>query len=639
MAVQRLELGLAHYFATFLLALTAYIFGRRILLKFRFDSAWEDIAYSIGLGLGVIIFLMMLLGFAKLLYPWLAVCLILALVAGCYPVYSYWPANLISALRRFKPLEKKSIIVIVAVVATILALLPVLEYPLYPPTGYDATSYHLPMARYFTEWHAIGVAPYLRFPVFTLNMQMLFTLMLMVGDGIDAQMVHYLTFILIAVALIAWGKRAQSLRSGLWAAAMVFASLHFFALASVADVDLGLTLFVTLGIYSFMNWISLRDDKWLWLSAVFLGLASGTKYSALFVVLMLAVVALYYDIRARRLRFSLIFALIAILVGCPWYIRNAIVAGNPVWPFFSDFFGYRFWSPGDLSAQMKEMQSHGTGRTILSLVTMPWNLVYHAELFGVEGTLSKAWLYALPIAVIVGTFRSYTRWLLAFVLAYFLFWFMSVQILRYLDPVLPALALVSGISLDMLLAWLPARKNAIVQTVATILILAAVLYPGMRSAWGGIGVLGQVPTTADEIAQFYKHGQNNPYLNMPLYDALNKNLGGNYVVYAFNDRDMVHFADGVLIGDWFGDARYTRIFQSTQDGWAFRNSEEVYRILHDELKADILILNCMKMRILPPDDEFFKTHFTPIAGINESGVTMSIAYELADSRAASITER
>jgi len=52
--MQELIFALSHYFAVGVLALLAYVFGRRLTLAVRYDSLLEQLGFSIALGLGLI---------------------------------------------------------------------------------------------------------------------------------------------------------------------------------------------------------------------------------------------------------------------------------------------------------------------------------------------------------------------------------------------------------------------------------------------------------------------------------------------------------------------------------------------------------------------------------------------------------
>src|SRR5262249_19145906 len=132
--------------------------------------------------------------------------------------------------------------------------IPILSLPLFPPTQWDATSYHLAAAKIFARSHAVVFTPYLRYPTFPQTNEMLFTLMLLLYDDISAQLVEFLLMLLVAIGLFAWGRRKFSSRAGLWGAVLWLANPLVIWLGSTAYVDIGLAAFTFFGVYAFFNW-------------------------------------------------------------------------------------------------------------------------------------------------------------------------------------------------------------------------------------------------------------------------------------------------------------------------------------------------------------------------------------------------
>jgi hypothetical protein len=563
--------------------------------------------------------MLMLTGFLHLIYQWFVALIILILLAVSYPVYRSWPAGIASLYRRSKKSWVSIVIPAFAILLIAAVFLPVFLIPLYPPTGYDATSYHLPLAKQFVTDHCLAPSPNLRFPVFTLNIEMLFTLALLFLDGVTAQLVSLLSLLVTVVAMVGWGKRTQSWRAGLWAGALVLSTPQIINIATTAYIDIGLMMFVTLAVFSFMNWVYSEDEKWLWLSSALLGLACGTKYHALFPAFVLSLAVLVITIKRRHARLFLMYLLIIVVIGAPWYIRNYIYSGNPVFPMLSQFFGYTYWSPADVARQTAELGRYGAGKDLLSLLLGPWNIVYHKEYFSEFEPISAAWLYLLPIALIVGNMKSYTRWLLAVAALYYVFWFYTAQVTRYLDPILPVYAIAAAISLDILLGSIPFGKRFWKGSFVAIIIAIAVITPGVIRSWKILSIRPPIPVNYEERMEFLETGWGMPYRNIRLYEALNQEHSSDYVIYALDDREMAYYADGVLYGDWFGIGSYGKIMYPENGEWKFRDSETIYGVLHYELGADYFLINTSPDLAVDstdiPDDPFFSDRFLPV-GVN-----------------------
>jgi len=217
---------------------------------------------------------------------------------------------------------------------------------------------------------------------------------------------------------------------GLWAAAFWLGSPLVLALGSSAYIDVGLTLFVTVGMYAFFNWLSDRERMWLVVAGVCTGLAAGSKYMGLFFLGAIGLSVWWVGLRARDWKSPAIFFATSIGVAAPWYYRNFYYTGGALYPFFADMSGGGLWNLADLQEQIANLQSYGTGRTLASLTSLSWNLAWHPHEFGSEVSLSPFLLMVFPITLCVGATDTRSRALCLVILAYVICWFLFAQNLR-----------------------------------------------------------------------------------------------------------------------------------------------------------------------------------------------------------------
>jgi len=97
-------------------------------------------------------------------------------------------------------------------------------------------------------------------------------------------------------------------------------------------IDGTVTFFIVLSIYFALN------DKYI-KSAIAAGLAAVTKYHGIF-VLPLLIYIIYKNSSDKKSLYKKIFFifLIPILISLPWFIRNYVNLGNPLWPFLNFIF-------------------------------------------------------------------------------------------------------------------------------------------------------------------------------------------------------------------------------------------------------------------------------------------------------------
>jgi 4-amino-4-deoxy-L-arabinose transferase-like glycosyltransferase len=584
------------------LTVLAYAVGRRLAARLPFGSAAESIALSITLGLGTLATLTFALGLLGLLQRWLIAGVLLA-VLGALAVY--WPGvpGRSAALALVRAVREKPLLIVVAGFAVAVAV-PLVTLALYPPLAGDATSFHLAMPKLHIAAERVHLTPYLRYPVFPLVNEMLFALMLLYAGDVGAQLVQCLAMLLVALLLYAWGDAARSPASGLWAAAVWLGSPLVVNFGTIAFIDSGLTLFVAASAYCFFKWIGAGAPRgWLLLSGVFTGFAAGSKYSALFFMAAFGLVVAYRSVRERRWAPVLTFGLAAGLVAAPWYVYNAVQTGNPVFPFFGRLFSNGPWNAEDLAAQMAQMRQFNAGRSVVDFLRLPWNLASHPEAFQMEAPLSPAYLWLLPAVLVVGALTRQLRGILTVTLGYVVFWFLSIQVARYLFPVLPLLSLLTALTIVRLVELIPLRVGRLGGTIMALFVAGMLVFPGWSFALRRMRELGPLPTTRAAREAYLSHW----VPSYPAYQLLNGRRGSRYRLYQLLDEQMAYFAEGTFMGDWFGPARYTPVLQALPDG----------RALHAQLKrlgADHFLIWSHKYGggEKPPSDEFFRTHFKPL---------------------------
>jgi 4-amino-4-deoxy-L-arabinose transferase-like glycosyltransferase len=555
-----------------LLTLICYLIGNRIIGRIAYSSGAEKFCFCTALGLGTIANLVLGLG----LLHWLTrgviltLFLVIALVLG-------QPWRLGQELNRILQRLKSRRAFVYGLIA--LVLIPLLLLPLYPPTQWDATSYHLAAAKIYAKSQAVVFTPYLRFPVFPQLNEMLFTLMLIVYDDISAQLVQFLAMVLVGTALYAWGRRAFNSRVGLFAAVLWVSNPIVLWLGASAYIDAGMVLLVLLAVYAFFNWFQLRSREWLLLSAALFGFAAGSKYLALVHLAACGIFLLCVSLKDRKIKELILFVLMVAAVASPWYIRNIYYTHNPVWPYFASRLGNGTWTPDDVKSQLQEQASYGLGRGPIALAVLPWNLAFHAPLFHADpGSLSPAYLLLLPLAFMVAARSAYLRAVLLAVGLYTLFWFSTVQVLRYLVPAIPFSSLAGAAALENMLSRLPELRKTLIQQALNAIVCVVLLAVGW--ARGATLIPSSLPpATAPQRVSYLRR-----FLPLyPAYEFLNGTKGNKYSVYALDCSNMAYFADGIFMGDWFGPARYSLLLSHLS------RPQELYAQLR-ALGADYLLI-------------------------------------------------
>jgi hypothetical protein len=234
------------------------------------------------------------------------------------------------------------------------------------------------------------------------------------------------------------------------------------------------------------------------------GLALGVKMLA-GAVLLFALAALVWGFRrepnrSRALWHIIAFAVIALAVASPWYLKSFLWTGNPVYPFFYQQFDGRYWSADRALLYTEAQRSFGLGQGPSAFLALPWNLTMRPRwFFDDPGALRdfSIWvtvfgpllLAFVPTLLVSGRLGAPGRLALWFALTYTAIWFAMSQNGRYLIPILPGLCACAGVAASKLLER-GSRTRAAAVTALVLGLLSVFLpsfliaAPAARAAWG-----------------------------------------------------------------------------------------------------------------------------------------------------------
>lgn len=321
---------------------------------------------------------------------------------------------------------------------------------LAPEIECDAVWFHLYFPRLFLEHGRLVDLPTEYVSLYPMTFELWLGYGLALGGPAVAKLLHFLCLPVIGVLVYELTRRCAP-RAPAWLAVALFTTVPLIQWeASTAYVDLATALYVTLMVYSLLRYVEARHSQWLVLAALSLGLALATKHLALVVVPLACgglVLRLWLEHRRLEtaLRPAIAFAVIALVLPLPWYVRSWLASGNPVFPELFHLFGAlpERWdnaSEGGLEAYFARF---GRPRTPWTVLTLPWDLTMHAARYG--GALGPFFLGLVPL-VACGRQRRALWWVAAFVAGYGALWaspLASFQI-RWLIPIVPALAVLAA---------------------------------------------------------------------------------------------------------------------------------------------------------------------------------------------------
>jgi hypothetical protein len=196
-------------------------------------------------------------------------------------------------------------------------------------------------------------------------------------------------------------------------------------------------------------WIENRDERrFLLVSALFMGLALATKYTAIQTGGALGIGMLIIGAGSRSLGSSLrgaaLIGGVGLVLASPWYIRNLVNTGNPVYPFFYSVFGGSNWSEANAEAYSASQAKFGIGQKVAGgkdLAALPGSVVALAlhpdrQIDGGTpmGAIGPTLLLGLLWWPLAGLRKAgaFEKLLLATALITFITWFLLTQQSRYI---------------------------------------------------------------------------------------------------------------------------------------------------------------------------------------------------------------
>lgn len=423
------------------------------------------------LGLGLLALGGFFLGALGLFKPWAASALLALLWVIGYAELKPALASLApdQSLLRERPLSAA---------AVALPLLAALWMCLVPPHQYDSLVYHLALPQAYLREGRLFAPPGIVYAHFPQNGEMLFSLALLLGSDILAQMYMWLSMVLSIWWVFSLGRREAPMSAV--ALASIFIATHsaLLLMSSTTYVEPLVMLWITAAALSFERWRRLAPAGggprgWLILSAVFTGLALGTKYYAGIGAAAFGLRLLWgfaFDRRKERAVDLALFTAIVSALFAPWLIKNWVCVRNPVFPFLYKWFENTGtgWNAELAAGYFSVLTEYGhIGGFFHSLISLPILLLRNPLRFGggmdVLGDLG--WdisLWLLPLGAWAASKNRSLRGLLLFCFLWGCAWFSSGVVLRFLTVLVPIMALLGACGLVALWAVLDRWSRVVI---------------------------------------------------------------------------------------------------------------------------------------------------------------------------------
>ncbi|MDF1535207.1 MAG: hypothetical protein P1S46_01740 [bacterium] len=435
---------------------------------------------ALGLGLGLFALETFLLGAARLLTtPALTMLVLLVFLLTAAGARRRWP-ELRAEYQAARQLPAGSGL---PLALTGLAVFVSWPFVLVPTRAFDALSYHLEVpSRYLQAGRIIDIPENLYSYTPQLN-HMLYGLAMGLSGSDLAGLLNHLYFVLTLCVLWLGFRDRFAPPAGAWAAALTALSPLMLMEVVNAGVDWS-AAFYTLAALSLLS-SGIGNRRLVVLAGILAGLAAGCRHQPLGYAIAVPVAAgMISGLTAGRGgRFGRwgLFLGVALLTASPWYIRNWVYTGDPLFPLLANLLGTTDAGAGFVSGLV--------GAKPLALLwkwaVLPYQMVFDPLSYSMTATIGVQYLVLLPLLALARGRPRGDRFLLWWVILAFLAWYLNFRTARYAMPVLMTASLWLGAALADSCESLSdgsrsGRSRALAAVVTVLLVVNGAVFVGLN---------------------------------------------------------------------------------------------------------------------------------------------------------------
>ena len=208
--------------------------------------------------------------------------------------------------------------------------------------------YHLGLVQRYYRHHGFLAITTNVYAQLSQGAEMLYLFAYSLGRESAAKIVHFTCLAASVGALLAFARRHGAPHAGIFAAVVYFTCPVVIPDATSTYNDCALAFMLLTLWYVLTLWWRHRDGAWLVVLGVLLGFCFGIKYTGVVGLAAAAVVAFGSTARSgswrAALRACVLIGIPAAVIALPWLAKNALYTGNPLAPFFNQWFPNPYFS-------------------------------------------------------------------------------------------------------------------------------------------------------------------------------------------------------------------------------------------------------------------------------------------------------
>lgn len=352
---------------------------------------------------------------------------------------------------------------------------------LVPPYRTDALAYHLPEAIGVSN---NGIGFLIKgtmgnfFKNLPANVEVMDATLYSLGGFTPIHLVHYSILLAALFFIFKFTKECFDRPKALLAILLTFSLYDLFVNGTNAYVDAVMISWEISGLLLLLLWCKSKEWAYLIISGFFYGMALGTKYNALYGILLAGLILLFFSIKSRSkigifIKNILYFSLPILVVAGFWYFKNLILYGNPVYPFYFGHPGFQ----DDIYQQMNAgVKSFIVDRNLINFILLPF-IFFLKSYYLVMFLAFISW----PFIFISNKFSSYQKQILLvlsfYIGSYSLLWFFAIthQLKFFYGPMI-FLLLIFAIQLDLIRKFVFKNFNRKIIFLLLVIFLSGLLY-------------------------------------------------------------------------------------------------------------------------------------------------------------------
>ena len=272
-----------------------------------------------------------------------------------------------------------------------------------PEDSADGSSYHLGLVSHYLRVHGFEKITTDFYAALSAGVDILYVPAFAIGGHSAASLTHFCFGIMLALAMLAYGRRIGKPWVGATGALLTWLSPVVGMDQTSAYNDVAVTAIVFAAFYWTQIWDQEQDSRLL----IPLGLVTGYAYAAKYTVFLIAVFVIgFVAWRTRKLKPVLAVAVLALVMAGPWTIRNGIWYQNPVAPLGN----WLFRNPYMHVITEQQYAAYMRSYNLRNLWALPWEVTVRGQ--DTAGLIGPIFLLT-PLALFSLRFAQGRRLLLA----------------------------------------------------------------------------------------------------------------------------------------------------------------------------------------------------------------------------------